>query len=165
MFNEMVEVLDGKRYPTLKDRQSLPLIQAVIQETLRLSSVFYFTLPHKAMKDSSIDGKPVPKNTILLFNIWSINHDERGWENPHEFNPCRWIEETGMFNPKKHASFMSFSAGKRVCLGERMARDEMFILLSSLIRDFEILPNPEKPFPSLFGKCAHFLLPVDFDVI
>ena len=48
---------------------------------------------HKSMKDSSISGRFVPKDTQVWFNLWNLHHDPAEWENPEQFNPHRWLDE------------------------------------------------------------------------
>ena len=159
VYNEIIGEVGLERYPELKDRPKLPLTQAVIQETLRLSSTTPLGLPHKATEDSSISGRNVPKDTQILFNFWNLHHNPAEWENPEHFNPHRWLDEEGKYVPGRHKSFLPFSAGKRVCLGESLAKTELFLFFSRLIRDFKFEANPMEPFPSLQGRVGIVLSP------
>ena len=165
VYNEIIGEVGSERYPELKDRPNLPLTQAVIQETLRFSSLVPLGAPHKATEDSSISGRNVPKDTQILFNFWNLHHNPAEWENPEHFNPRRWLDEEGKYVPGRHKSFLPFSAGRRVCLGESLAKTELFLFFSRLIRDFKIEPNPEEPFPSLQGRIGVTLAPHPFTAI
>ena len=74
-------------------------------------------------------------------NIWAVHNDETFWNKPEKFDPDRFLDEKGNFARSPHV--MSFSVGPRHCLGEQLARMEFFIFLVSLVRRFEILPDPE----------------------
>ena len=62
------------------------------------------------------------------------------WEEPQLFDPGRFLDSSGKFDKAAHV--MTFSVGPRHCLGEHLARMEVFIFLTSLIQKFEFLPDP-----------------------
>lgn len=164
IYTEMIECLSQNRKPTINDRSSLNLMEAFIQETLRMSSAVHCGIPHKTMENTSVAGKNIPKDTTVIFNFWNIAHDERYWENPMDFNPRRWLDEEGRYNQFKHKS-IPFSAGKRMCFGEPLARKELFLYLSRILYEFEIQPNPDEPFPSLEADCKLVLFHLPYTAI
>lgn len=147
-LEEIRSVIGVNMYPEIKDRSSLPKVQAIIQESLRLTAG-PFSLQHKATKDSSIAGNSIRKGTELLFDMWNIHRDKRYWTDPNKFQPFRWLDEDGKFNTTKHKSFMPFLMGKRACLGEQIARAEIFLLMTRLIVDFKMEQDPAKALPKL----------------
>ncbi|XP_047133274.2 LOW QUALITY PROTEIN: steroid 17-alpha-hydroxylase/17,20 lyase isoform X1 [Hydra vulgaris] len=160
-FITKLKVTSGKRYPCLNDRPLLHLMQATIHETLRLSSVGPLAIVHKAMENSSICGKPVPKGAFILTNLWSIHHDESYWKNPMCFYPERWLEKSGEFNSKLGYAFLPFSGGPRSCLGEALARTELFVFFSRLVTDYRFeKPNGEE-LPRLNGRFGLTCSPFD----
>lgn len=165
IYQEMMKYVGPDRKPTLEDRSELHLMEATIQETLRLSSVAHSALPHKTTEETSIAGIPIPKDTTVLFNLWNIAHDERYWEKPNEFIPYRWLDEEGKYSPRKHKNSIPFSAGKRICFGEQLARKQLFLYLARILHQFEILPNPDEPFPSLDAECGLVLFHLPYTVI
>ena len=44
---------------------------------------------------------------------------------------------------------MPFSSGKRICLGENLAKTELFLITTSVFQSFKIVPDPDSPKPSL----------------
>ena len=164
-YNEIIAAVGDKRYPELDDQPSLPLCMASIQEMLRLSGFAPLGIPHKSSKDSSIAGMSIPKNTELFFNLWAIGHDEREHVDPEIFKPQRWLDENGKFDPKRHRSFLIFSTGRRGCLGENLARKELFYIFTRLLRDFVVEPNKEEKFPSLRGVTGGTLAPHPFKIV
>ncbi|XP_028639203.1 steroid 21-hydroxylase isoform X3 [Grammomys surdaster] len=126
-----------------KNRMQLPLLMATIAEVLRLRPVVPLALPHRATKTSSISGYDIPKDMIVIPNIQGANLDETVWELPSKFWPDRFLE------PGRNPRTPSFGCGARVCLGEPLARLELFVVLARLLQAFTLLPPADGTLPSL----------------
>ncbi|KAM7324682.1 hypothetical protein ACRRTK_016987 [Alexandromys fortis] len=74
---------------------------------------------------------------MLLTNLTALHSDPKEWATPEIFNPEHFLEN-GQF--KKRESFLPFSMGKRACLGEQLARSELFIFFTSLMQNFTFKP-------------------------
>jgi len=94
-------------------------------------------------------------------NLWGVHNDPKAWPNPEKFNPYRHIDQDGKFVPS--SKIIPFSVGPRFCLGESLARAEIFIFLSKLLKNFTILPD-ENGLPSLDGFASIVYHPFDFHV-
>ncbi|XP_065652571.1 steroid 17-alpha-hydroxylase/17,20 lyase-like [Hydra vulgaris] len=165
LYYEILKITSGNRYPCLSDRPMLHLMQASIHETLRLSSVAPLGVAHKAMESSSICGKPVPKGAIILPNLWSIHHDETHWNNAMSFYPERWLEKSGEFSLKLGEAYLPFSSGPRSCLGETLAKIELFIFISRLVKDYRFEKPTKEDLPSLNGESGFTRTPSEFKVM
>ena len=97
--------------------------------------------------NSDYTGQKIPKGTTVFFNMLSIHHDPRHWENPDDFNPERWID-SGSVISEKNLSFSPFSMGSRGCLGEKMGRMDVFLCVSKLLLNFKMVPDENDPPPS-----------------
>ena len=87
----------------------------------------------------------VPQGTMVLLNLWMMHHDPDNWTDPEAFKPERFLDENGALAPKPE-SWLPFSAGRRVCLGESVAKPEILLLLAGYMRQFKIsLPDGVKP--------------------
>ncbi|NXJ93079.1 CP2J2 protein, partial [Corythaixoides concolor] len=73
------------------------------------------------------------QGTILIANLTSVMFDKDEWETPDTFNPGHFLKD-GQF--WKRESFMPFSIGKRACLGEVLARSELFLFFTALLQKF-----------------------------
>ncbi|KAJ4928788.1 hypothetical protein JOQ06_004413 [Pogonophryne albipinna] len=130
----------GSRQAQVEDRKSLPFTDAVIHETQRLASIVPMALPHKTSQDVTFQGHFIKKGTTVYPLLTSILCDETEWEHPRSFYPAHFPDKDGKFI--KRDAFMPFSAGRRVCLGESLARMELFIFFTSLLQHFRFTPAP-----------------------
>ncbi|TKC49792.1 hypothetical protein EI555_002514, partial [Monodon monoceros] len=136
---ELDRVLGPGRPPRLEDQRSLPYTNAVLHEVRR----FITLLPHVprcTASDTQLDGHLLPKGTPVVPLLSSVLLDKTQWETPRQFNPGHFLDADGRF--VKWAAFLPFSAGCRVCVGESLARSELFLLFSGLLQRYCLLPPP-----------------------
>ncbi|KAL9983486.1 hypothetical protein ACROYT_G005669 [Oculina patagonica] len=148
-IHRQLDEVVGERSPSLEDRPSLPLIQALITETLRLGNVVPFAVPHFTMADTTMCGYRVPKDTIVFANTESVHLNPKCWENPAEFNPFRHIDEDGKLVTNQ-GNFYPFGAGRRVCAGEALAKIELFLFISLMLHTFTLIAEDGHP-PNVKG--------------
>lgn len=91
-------------------------------------------------------GYDIPKDTVVLINHFALHRDTKYWKDPEKFDPLRYLDEEGKMDPTKLDSWLPFSAGRRVCLGESIAKSEILLMCVHLLQWFEIsLPEGVKP--------------------
>ncbi|XP_035996627.1 cytochrome P450 2J6-like isoform X2 [Fundulus heteroclitus] len=146
---EIDAVIGPSRPPSVVDRENMPYTDAVIHEIQRMGNIIPLNLARMANKDTTVDQYTIPKGTMILATLDSVLHDESMWETPNTFNPEHFLEKDGTF--RKREAFLPFSAGKRVCLGEQLARMELFLFFTSLLQRFKFSPPPGEQ-PSLEYK-------------
>lgn len=139
---EIDSVVGSSREVSLDDEKNLPYTQATILELMRRHTVAYLGLPHCALKDTEIQGYFLPASTTVITNLYSAHMDPTVWAEPEIFRPERFLDENGKIFGKER--MISFSMGKRTCIGEQLARQEMFLICSSLVKHFKILPPKDK---------------------
>ena len=161
---ELDDVIGSGRMPCMNDRGNLPYLESTIAEVLRIRAIVPLSLPHKSTCDTSLGGYDVPKDTMLITNIWAIHHDQDEWEKPDVFNPERFLDSEGKFSAAGVRSYLPFSAGRRHCLGESLAKTELFLVASRLLHQFKVENPPEKPLPDLSGEVGVVLMPGAFEV-
>uniref|UniRef100_A0A672LMV3 Steroid 21-hydroxylase n=1 Tax=Sinocyclocheilus grahami TaxID=75366 RepID=A0A672LMV3_SINGR len=161
VYEELCGVLDV-RYPQYSDRHRLPYLCALINEMLRLRPVAPLAVPHRAIRNSSIAGHFIPKNTIIIPNLYGAHHDPEVWDDPYSFKPERFLEGGG----GSLRALIPFGGGARLCLGEAVAKMEMFLFTAYLLRDFQFLPaSKEEPLPDLRGVASVVLKVKPYTVI
>ncbi|KAG2461966.1 CP17A lyase, partial [Polypterus senegalus] len=160
---EMDNIIGLDSRPTLRDRGRLPYLEATIREVLRVRPVIPL-LPHVALKDSSIGEYTIPKGARIVINLWSIHHDDNEWPDSDKFDPGRFLDEEGQLILAPSPSFLPFGMGTRVCLGEALAKMELFLFMSWLLQRFSLAIPEGHSLPDLQGKFGVVLQPNKFMV-
>ncbi|KAG9465590.1 hypothetical protein GDO78_018044 [Eleutherodactylus coqui] len=142
MQYEVDKVIGRDRFPSVDDQSSLPYIMAFLYELMRFSSFVPVTIPHATTKDTNLMGYNIPKNTVVFVNQWSVNHDAMKWSNPEEFDPSRFLDDKGFLNKDMVSNVMIFSVGKRRCIGEELAKMQLFLFASILAHQCTFTANP-----------------------
>ena len=121
---------------TAADVDSLPYLNAVCNESLRVRSPVTVTL-REAAQPTSLLGQYVPKGTCIVICPHSINTAPDMWgPDAAEFNPERWMGEK-----KRQAEanyILTFLDGPRSCIGQGFARSEMKCFVAALVGSFSM---------------------------
>nr|ACL31529.1 CYP1A [Channa punctata] len=146
LYDELKVNVGLERSPRLSDKPNLPFLEAFILEMLRHSSFLPFTIPHCTTKDTSLNGYFIPKDTCVFINQWQINHDPELWKDPFSFNPDRFLSaDSTEVNKVEGEKVVAFGLGKRRCIGEVIARNEVYLFLAILIQKLEFHQMPGVP--------------------
>ncbi|XP_031435951.1 cytochrome P450 1B1-like [Clupea harengus] len=156
-------VVSRDRLPSIEDKSSLACLEAFIYETMRYTSFVPVTIPHSTTSDVTFEGLHIPKDTIVFINQWSVNHDLQKWKDPHVFNPSRFLNEDGSLNKDLTGSVMIFSMGKRRCIGDQIAKVEVFLFTAILLHQFCFESDPTQ---DLSLNCSYGLTlkPLDYRI-
>lgn len=163
-LHELVDKVVGRnRLPSVEDRGHLSYLDAFIYETMRFTSFVPVTIPHSTTSDVTIEGQFIPKDTVVFINQWSINHDPLKWKEPHIFNPSRFLDENGSLDKDITNNVMIFSAGKRRCIGDQIAKVEIFLFFAILLHQctFEKCPTQDLSLDCSYGLT---LKPLDYKI-
>ncbi|KAL8173135.1 UNVERIFIED_CONTAM: hypothetical protein K2H54_040530 [Gekko kuhli] len=136
---EIIKVI-GSAQPRIEHRAKLPYTDAVIHEVQRFANIVPMNVPHATTADVTLGDYFIPKGMHIVPLLYSVLYDESEWEKPLKFYPEHFLDSEGKF--VKRDAFMPFSAGRRVCAGETLARMELFLFFVTLLQRFTFQPAP-----------------------
>ncbi|XP_057696757.1 cytochrome P450 2J2-like isoform X1 [Corythoichthys intestinalis] len=156
---EIDNVIGQSRPPALADRPDMNYTEAVIYETQRFGNIVPLGLPKMASKEATLGGYIIPKGTAIVTDLASVLLDKNEWETPDTFNPQHFLDSEGHF--RRRDAFLPFSAGKRACLGEQLARMELFLFFTALLQRFTFTAVPGE-MPSMQAALGFTHSPKEF---
>ncbi len=155
---------------TYAEAQQLPFLHAVIQETFRMHPAIGMVLERLTPPEGlEIDGRFVPGGTVVGCNPWVLHarRDVFG-DAPLDFRPERWLADPARDPAGEQARLRAmagelfhFGGGNRTCLGKHIALLEMYKLVPTFLRHFEVRPTTDAPWDL---HLAWFVKPKTFDV-
>ncbi|XP_077947116.1 cytochrome P450 [Gasterosteus aculeatus] len=142
LYQEVISVCPGDKVPSSEDIAQMPLLKAIIRETLRLYPVVPGNARVSVESEIVVGDHLFPKNTLFHLCHYAVSYDESIFPDAHSFLPDRWLRG-GEDKPRLHPfGSVPFGFGIRACLGRRVAELEMYLLLSRLMQRFEVRPDP-----------------------
>nr|QNS29940.1 cytochrome P450 [Nothapodytes nimmoniana] len=163
---ELDRVIGKKRWVQEKDMSSLPYIEAIVKETMRMHPVAPMLVPRLAREDCKMAGYDILKGTQVLVNTWTISRDPALWEDPNEFCPDRFIGKAKAIDVKgQDFELLPFGSGRRMCPGYSLGLKVIQSSLANLLHGFKWkLPNNMKPedlnMEEIFGLSTPKKIPI-----
>jgi cytochrome P450 len=133
---EIDEVVPRHRLPSLDDQPKLPFVEATILEIMRIRTAVPIAIPHLTLSDSEVCGYFIPAGTKVFPNLYAAHMDPKVWKYPNVFNPDRFLDKDN--NIIGRDNVILFSLGRRSCLGEMLARQEVFLFLTGWMQRFNV---------------------------
>lgn len=109
---EIDDIVGEKRLPTWSDYASMPYVATLVKEAMRWRPPAPLGFPHALSEgknmtiallrgfilndctDQWVDGKFIPKGTVLFVNVWGLHHDEEKFPDSHTFDPDHYKGRT-----------------------------------------------------------------------
>ncbi|KAI1652882.1 cytochrome P450 [Daldinia decipiens] len=144
---EEIDRVCGDRMPTTGDMAELPTVRACLKETLRWRSGVPLGVPHQAEQDDEFRGEKITKGTIVMACEWSMNRVPEQYPDPENFHPERYLEKewptyqeplSRYPNFREGIGMHTFGFGRRTCLGQHIADDEMFVSGAGVLWAFNL---------------------------
>ena len=149
-----------------------------MSEVHRLAAVGPLALAHQTKCAVQVEDFTFPPNSTFVSNLHFIMRDPSNFTNPEVFNPGRFIGEDGRWGIrfisrcskyylryKRHPALVPFGVGKRQCMGEALARNEVMLFTVGLIQRLSFLPpgSGDRPDPERY-HVSITRIPTDFHV-
>ncbi|UMM30613.1 hypothetical protein L5515_012416 [Caenorhabditis briggsae] len=163
VYEELDMKIGNDRIITTSDRPNLNYVMATMNESQRLANLLPMNLSRTTTAEVEIGGYRIPKDTVITPQISSVMYDPEIFPEPYEFRPSRFLDSLG--NLKKVEELVPFSIGKRQCLGEGLARMELFLFFANLFNKFDIKLHPDNLNPSIEKECGVTMKAKNFRVV
>jgi cytochrome P450 len=125
------EVPRGYPLPlTVADIQALPVVQAVIHESLRRYTPAWLIARGVRSDTMTINGHALAPGTVVAVSPLATHHLPDVWSAPFRFDIDRWAD-IGQPDP---SVYLPFGVGPHTCLGSAFAQVEMGQVLVALLR-------------------------------
>lgn len=134
-------------YVTWTETQSLPYLNAVIKEALRMHPALSLSLERvNPTSGLHIRNTYIPPRTVVGINPYVLHRDPRIFgSDAKSWNPSRWLSEEEKKTKKMEHSLLTFGAGKRGCLGRNIATLELHKIVPALLMRYQFeLASPEQ---------------------
>ncbi|XP_037085043.1 cytochrome P450 3A8-like [Pollicipes pollicipes] len=136
----VLEEVNGVEELTYDALQRMPLLEAVLQETLRVSP---FIVRHERVcqRDWQCGSLRVPAGVSVVIPVWPFHLDPEVFPEPERFVPDRWLGEQG--RQLGQYNWMPFGLGPRACIGSRLAIMEVKFVLAYVLQRYRLAATPE----------------------
>lgn len=137
---ELDAVVGRQRSPDWDDADRLPYVNALVKEVLRWRSVAIIGgQPHSPTQDDYYKGWYIPAGAWVQGNVWAIHHNAREFPDPDNFEPERFIKGSAHARPfPGDRGYMTFGWGRRVCSGQALAEQGVWITIARLLWAYNI---------------------------
>ncbi|KAF2857721.1 putative P450 monooxygenase [Piedraia hortae CBS 480.64] len=143
-LQEEIDRVCGDRLPLMSDMPMMPVLRAVVKETLRWRQPTPAGVPHCNLEDDVYEGYFIPKGTILHANHFMISRDPNVYPDPTEWRPERFLEPSWPTYKEPLSEFPTirgdagFGYGVRGCPGIDLVSTELYTAIGSLAWAFNI---------------------------
>ena len=138
-LQEEIDAAVGDDDPSIDHLDRLPYTEKVLLEAMRVFPPVY-ALQRRNLVDYEVGGYPVPEGSILVCSQYLMHKSDRWFDEPARFDPSRWTNEFKASLPGM--CYFPFGRGPRACIGEAFAMVEARLLLTVLLRSWNVTGLP-----------------------
>ncbi|KAF7796940.1 hypothetical protein EIP86_008126 [Pleurotus ostreatoroseus] len=158
---ELDNVVGRDRLPTFEDAKLLPRVSAFFWEAFRWRLLCPITYDPDIL--SCQNEYLIPKGATIIGNHWGIRLDPDAYPDPESFKPDRWLNEQGTL--RDDMTYFNYGFGRRVCVGQHVANNSLFINTALILWAFNIRENPEAPIDTMNFTDTANVRPLPFKAI
>lgn len=141
--DELAQVLDGAA-PTPEMLSDLPVLQATINETLRLFPPAYTLFLREAAEPVDLLGVKLAKGDLAQIVPFTTHRDPRFFPGPETFDPSRFLKDQTW----PQYAYLPFGAGPRVCIGQNFGLMESCLVAATILQRMTPIPMKSMPIPA-----------------
>ncbi|ELT88169.1 hypothetical protein CAPTEDRAFT_144600 [Capitella teleta] len=136
---EIDELLANEEDISYSELSSLPYLDMVFRETLRMYPIGMTVVNRECMQSSTIQGIEIPAGVNIQVDMTSVHHDAETWgpTDPLKFEPERFSPE--IHDSRHPMAWIPFGAGPRNCVGLRLGMMEFKVVLARIMKKFEFV--------------------------
>ncbi|UMM32997.1 hypothetical protein L5515_006626 [Caenorhabditis briggsae] len=134
---ELMKITEnGSRDLSLSDRPKTPYLNAMIAEIQRHASILNINFWRINHEPTNMGGHMVDSGAFVTAQLSALHINETVFEDPQKFDPERFIRDESLLQ-----KVIPFGVGKRACLGESLARSELYLIFGNLLLRYNFKPH------------------------
>ncbi|CAO4376134.1 unnamed protein product [Caenorhabditis nigoni] len=138
---ELMKLTNGaSRHLSLKDKNETPYLNATLAEVQRHASILNVNFWRLNKEPTVIGGHPVDAGCLIAAQLSALHTNEKVFEDPEKFAPERFLKNENLIQ-----QVIPFGIGKRSCLGEALARAELYLIIGNLLLRYNFKPHGGLP--------------------
>ncbi|KAH6952038.1 putative cytochrome P450 [Fusarium avenaceum] len=135
---ELIEVFPDPAHLDIKKTMSLPYLDGVIRETMRMFPMIPGPLERHTGKSIDVAGLKVPPGVIASTGAYTQGRLPDVYPEPEKWDPARWLDAS----ERMKTNWIPFGTGCRSCPGSNLAMTELKYILGKIMRLFEVVVPP-----------------------
>ncbi|EGT31546.1 hypothetical protein CAEBREN_29747 [Caenorhabditis brenneri] len=133
---ELWKVTNNSRNLSLQDRSNTPYLNATIAEIQRHASILNVNFWRINSETIHFDGYEVAPGALMTAQLGALHVNEELFESPEKFDPERFLRDEKLIQ-----QLIPFGIGKRSCVGEQIAKSELYLVFGNLLLRYDIKPH------------------------
>ena len=131
------------KLPSPKDIDALPLLNAILLETLRFHTPIPGMEPRVSPPLTSPSGnrlgrfEGIPGGIRVSTMPYTLHRNPEVFPRPESFDPRRWLDSSPSELKEMHRWFWAFGSGGRMCIGSHLAIQEIKLLVAAIYSNWE----------------------------
>ncbi|XMA15650.1 hypothetical protein WAI453_008441 [Rhynchosporium graminicola] len=127
--------------PNAKSLDSLPLLHAIIMETLRTDAAIPGREPRVTPKSGcTLGDSPIPGGVRVGAQAYSVHRNDQVYPDPTKWDYTRWLDDENGYTEEQRKDrdrwFWAFSSGGRMCVGSNFAMHEIKLVTAAVYSNF-----------------------------